>query len=114
MTQGQNGEKRLFDDSGLYFEFSRCKIDNLFGVKQCKHCRRFGHTTKWCPRAKEVLCGHCGCDHPTENCKEIICINYKESNQRTASSFDFKHRSKCESFQKQKANLVRLTDYGAP
>ncbi|GBM40910.1 hypothetical protein AVEN_234044-1 [Araneus ventricosus] len=75
--------KRLFDDSGLYFEFSRFKFDNFFGVKQCKHCRRFGHTTKWCPRAKDVLCDHCGGDHPSASCKEVSCINCKESNQRT-------------------------------
>ncbi|GBN39947.1 hypothetical protein AVEN_21780-1 [Araneus ventricosus] len=94
------------------------KFDNFFGVKQCKHCRRFGHTTKWCPRAKDVLCDHCGDDHPSASCKEVSCINCKESNQRTGSNFDFKHkpfdRLNCESFQKQKANLVRLTDYGAP
>ncbi|GBO21962.1 hypothetical protein AVEN_87519-1, partial [Araneus ventricosus] len=110
--------KRLFDDTGLYFEFSRFKFDNFFGVKQCKHCRRFGHTTKWCPRAKDELCDHCGGDHPSASCKEVSCINCKESNQRTGSNFDFKHkpfdRLDCESFHKQKANLVRLTDYGAP
>ncbi|GBN99422.1 hypothetical protein AVEN_21713-1 [Araneus ventricosus] len=41
--------KMIFDQPGLYFEFSRLRFDNFFGVKQCRHCRCFGHTTKWCP-----------------------------------------------------------------
>ncbi|GBN01591.1 hypothetical protein AVEN_244669-1 [Araneus ventricosus] len=100
-----------------YFEFS-FKFDNFFGVKQCRNCRRFGHTTKWCPRTKEVLCGNCGCDHTTDNYKDIIYINCKESHQRYVTNFDVNHKPsdsfKCECFAKQKANLVRLTDYGSP
>ncbi|GBN24603.1 hypothetical protein AVEN_249576-1 [Araneus ventricosus] len=38
--------KRLFDESGLFFEFSRFRFGNFFAVKQCRLCRRFEHTTK--------------------------------------------------------------------
>ncbi|GBN49271.1 hypothetical protein AVEN_207701-1 [Araneus ventricosus] len=110
--------KRLFEFQGLYFEFTRLRFDNFFGIKQCRHCRKFGHTTKWCPRAQDVLCGNCGLEHPTESCKEVICVNCRDANQRSGTTFKINHkpndRSKCESYEKQKANLVRLTDYGLP
>ncbi|GBL95357.1 hypothetical protein AVEN_154770-1 [Araneus ventricosus] len=108
--------KQLFDESGLFFEFIHLKFDNFYGIKQCKHCRRFGHTTKWCPRTKEALCIKCGLDHPSDNCPKIFCINCSEYNQRQGTSFDVNHapydRSKCESYDKQRANLMRHTDYG--
>ncbi|GBM81112.1 hypothetical protein AVEN_109151-1 [Araneus ventricosus] len=110
--------KRLFEFQGLYFQFTRLRFDNFFGIKQCRHCRKFGHTTKWCPRAQDVLCGNCGLEHPTESCKEVICVNCRDANQRSGTTFKINHkpndRSKCESYEKQKANLVRLTDYGLP
>ncbi|GBN22713.1 hypothetical protein AVEN_68049-1 [Araneus ventricosus] len=110
--------KRLFEFQGLYFEFTRLKFDKLFGIKQCRHCRKFGHTTKWCPRAQDALCGNCGLEHPTESCKEVTCVNCRDANQRSGTTFKINHkpndRSKCESYEKQKANLVRLTDYGLP
>ncbi|GBN24417.1 hypothetical protein AVEN_39029-1 [Araneus ventricosus] len=108
--------KRLFDEQGLYFEFSRFRFDNFFSVKQCRHCRRFSHTTKCCPGSKDVLCTNCGMDHLTSDCKQINCINSLESNQRFKTNFDLSHgpfdRIKCECFVKKKANLVRLTNYG--
>ncbi|GBL99476.1 hypothetical protein AVEN_68767-1 [Araneus ventricosus] len=73
--------KRLFEFQGLYFEFTRLRFDNFFGIKQCRHCRKFGRTTKWCPRAQEVLCGNCGLEHPTESCKEVICVNCRMPNR---------------------------------
>ncbi|GBL83256.1 hypothetical protein AVEN_165439-1 [Araneus ventricosus] len=108
--------KRLFTEQGVYFEFSRYRYDNFFSIKQCKHCRLFGHTTKWCPRAKEVLCPNCGMDHSASDCKRISCVNCVSSNQRYRTNLDIFHdpfdRKVCECFMKQKENLVRMTDYG--
>ncbi|GBN56914.1 hypothetical protein AVEN_170019-1 [Araneus ventricosus] len=108
--------KLIFDQPGLYFEFSRLRFDNFFGVKQCHHCKRFGHTTKWCPRKEDTFCTRCGMDHPVDTCKDIICVNCTESNQRFKSGFNVNHGPKdkvnCNSFLRQKDNLIRLTDYG--
>ncbi|GBN42119.1 hypothetical protein AVEN_30278-1, partial [Araneus ventricosus] len=108
--------KLIFDQPGLYFEFSRLRFDNSFGVKQCHHCKRFGHTTKWCPRKEDTFCTRCGMDNPVDTCKDIICVNCTESNQRFKSGFNVNYGPKdkvnCNSFLRQKDNLIRLTDYG--
>ncbi|GBO39966.1 hypothetical protein AVEN_184947-1 [Araneus ventricosus] len=108
--------KRLFGESGLFFEFTRLRFDNFYGIKQCKHCCKFGHTTKWCPSAKQALCMKCGLDHSTEKCPKLFCINCSEHNLRQNTAFNIDHspydRNKCESFDKQKDNLVKHTDYG--
>ncbi|GBN68060.1 hypothetical protein AVEN_100099-1 [Araneus ventricosus] len=82
MTVNPTIYKRLFDESGLFFEFTRLKFDNFYGIKQCKHCCKFGHTTKWCPRSKEAICVKCGLDHSSDDCSKIFCINCSENNQR--------------------------------
>ncbi|GBO28272.1 hypothetical protein AVEN_152749-1, partial [Araneus ventricosus] len=83
--------KRLFGESGLFFEFTRLRFDNFYGIKQCKHCCKFGHTTKWCPSAKQVLCTKCGLDHSVENCPKLFCINCSEHNLRQNAAFNIDH-----------------------
>ncbi|GBM38671.1 hypothetical protein AVEN_37465-1 [Araneus ventricosus] len=109
--------KRVFGEPGLFFEWSRYRFDNFIGVKQCRHCRKFGHTTKWCPRSEEALCGNCGLNHKSEDCQQVICVNCYDSNQKYNSGFDtgrHPYSITCECFLRQKVNLIRLADYGDP
>ncbi|GBL53286.1 hypothetical protein AVEN_186435-1 [Araneus ventricosus] len=50
----------IMDKEGLYFEFSRLRFSEFIGIKQCKKCFLFGHTTKQCKEETPRKCDNCG------------------------------------------------------
>lgn len=108
--------KMIWREGGLYHGLSRHRFDNFFSVRQCRHCRRYGHIARFCPQADASLCDGCGLDHETNACPGPFCVNCEHANQQFRANYEVNHRPtdriKCKSFARQKLNVIKITNYG--
>ncbi|GBN76015.1 hypothetical protein AVEN_66689-1 [Araneus ventricosus] len=103
------------DKGGLYFQWVKIRTSEFIGVKQCKQCFGFGHTTKVCDNTGEPKCDRCGetiVGNTRHRCRGINCI---QSNARFNTDFGISHScldKRCKSFLRQRELIIKRTDYG--
>ncbi|GBM57559.1 hypothetical protein AVEN_274940-1, partial [Araneus ventricosus] len=106
----------IMDKEGLYFEFSRLRFSEFIGIKQCKKCFLFGHTTKQCKQETPRKCDNCGENWSEKHrCKKRQCINCTVSNSKYKTTHGTNHNCldpMCKAYLKQKEFIRKRTDYG--
>ncbi|GBN77039.1 hypothetical protein AVEN_13190-1 [Araneus ventricosus] len=106
------------DKGGLYFQWVKLRTSEFIGVKQCKQCFGFGHTTKVCDNTGEPKCDRCGetiIGNTRHRCRGFNCINCIQSNARFNTDFGISHScldKRCKSFLRQRELIIKRTDYG--
>ncbi|GBL86773.1 hypothetical protein AVEN_96013-1 [Araneus ventricosus] len=82
------------DKGGLYFQWVKLRTFEFIGVKQCKQCFGFGHTSKVCDNTGEPKCDRCGetiVGNTRHRCRGFNCINCIQSNARFNTDFGISH-----------------------
>ncbi|KAF8791713.1 hypothetical protein HNY73_003405 [Argiope bruennichi] len=110
--------REIREKGGLYFGWERLRVAEFIGIKQCKICMGYGHTSKTYINPNEKRCDRCGnvkIEGERHHCQGLRCINCIKHNQRFGTSFGTGHSCldrRCKSYLKQKDIIRSRTDYG--